>query len=237
MDPILFDWDGTLLDSLPALYRANVAVAAAFGLDFDETVYRRSYAPDWRRMYRGLGIPEARLDAANAIWLEAFDGGRDAELLPGAGGALERLRAAGRPLGLVTAGHRSIVVPQLERTGLADVFEVIVFGDDLAAQKPDPAPLHRALDALRLRPDAARATYLGDTPADMRMAVAAGARPVGIASLLGEAADLRAAGAVEVAPSVASWVDVVEARGFEPSAGSAIRRVGPALVPHPSDEP
>jgi len=51
------------------------------------------------------------------------------------------------------------------------------------------------------------AIYVGDAPDDMRMARAVGARSVGIVSTLGTAADLRAAGAGEVAPSVADWVD------------------------------
>jgi phosphoglycolate phosphatase-like HAD superfamily hydrolase len=53
------------------------------------------------------------------------------------------------------------------------------------------------------RPDAV--AYVGDAPTDMRMAVAAGCRPIGIASVLGDPDELRAAGAEEVSPSVAAW--------------------------------
>ena len=52
-----------------------------------------------------------------------------------------------------------------------------------------------------------RTAYVGDVPDDMRMARAAGAHAVGITSALGEAAELLAAGAREVAPSVAEWAD------------------------------
>ena len=72
MQAILFDWDGTLVDSLGAFHRANSAVMASFGLPFDEVVYRRNYAPDWRLMYTRLGVPDDRLDEANELWHATF---------------------------------------------------------------------------------------------------------------------------------------------------------------------
>jgi HAD superfamily hydrolase (TIGR01509 family) len=205
MEAILFDWDGTLVDSLGAFHRANARVMDAFGLPFDEVVYRRHYVPDWRLMYLRLGIPGDRLDEANELWHATFAAGTDVVAFDGTAKALQALRNDGADLGIVTAGDRSIVVPQLERTGLAELLPIRVFGDDLAVHKPDPAPLRRALQMLGLadRPNAA--AYVGDAPTDMRMAVAAGCRAVGVTSVLGDPDELRAAGAEEIAPSVAAW--------------------------------
>jgi pyrophosphatase PpaX len=208
VEAILFDWDGTLVDSLGAFHAANAAVMAVFGLPFDVAAYRRNYIPDWREMYRRLGIPPDRIDEANALWEDSY--GPDGESIvafPGVVEALGRLREAGAVLGLVTAGIRVVVEPQLARTGLGDLLPVRVFGDDLPVHKPDPEPLRRAL---RLcggghRPESS--AYLGDAPTDMQMAVAVGSRAIGIESVLGDPMDLRAAGADEVAPSVAVWVD------------------------------
>lgn len=208
MQAILFDWDGTLVDSLGAFHRANATVMAAFGLPFDEVLYRRHYVPDWRLMYRRLGVPGDRLDEANELWHATFaTDGDDLIAFDGVAGALGRLRDAGKKLGIVTAGHRAIVVPQLERTGLADLLTTRVFGDDLEVDKPDPAPLRMALDLLDLadRPD--EVAYVGDAPTDMQMAKAVGVRAVGIMSVLGDPGELRAAGATEVAQSVVAWVD------------------------------
>lgn len=207
MEAILFDWDGTLVDTLGALYRANVAVMAALGLPFDGVLYRRHFAPDWRLMYRRLGVPEGRLGEANEHWLRSYDSGPSAVLFPGVGAALDRLRLSGFRLGLVTAGDRMVVLPQLDRLSLASRFEVTVFGDDLPVLKPDPAPLRRALDGLGLRRRPEAATYVGDVPDDMRMASAVGVRGVGIPSALSNAPELLAAGAAEVAPSVVEWVN------------------------------
>ena len=205
MEAILFDWDGTLVDSLGAFHRANATVMDAFGLPFDEAVYRQHYVPDWRLMYLRLGIPGDRLDEANEMWHATFAAGTDVVAFDGVEVALRALTDDGARLGIVTAGDRAIVVPQLERTGLADLLPIRVFGDDLPVHKPDPAPLRLALRMLGLedRPDAV--AYVGDAPTDMLMATAAGSRPIGITSVLGDPDDLRAAGAVEVAPSVATW--------------------------------
>jgi phosphoglycolate phosphatase len=204
---IVFDWDGTLVDTLGGLYRANVAVMRAFGLPFDQDLYRRHYSPDWRLMYERLGIPQERLAEANRLWHEAFASDGSAQAFSGSRAALVRLRDAGYRLGLVTAGNRDVVVPQIGRFGMDGLLAACAYGDDLAVHKPDPAPLRGALAELGLaeRPDTA--AYVGDAPDDMRMARSAGAIGIGIASILGDPHELREAGAAHVAPSVEAWVD------------------------------
>lgn len=205
---ILFDWDGTLADSIGRLFEANIAVMTSFGLPFDEDVYRRHFSPDWRLMYERLGIPAERIDEANDIWLAAYRSGATTALLAGARDALERLSGAGFRLGLVTAGHRDIVEPLLGRFELAGFFDVAVFGTDMVEQKPDPTPLLVAISRLG-GVTAEEAVYLGDTVEDIAMASAAGVRAVGIPSLVGPADALLAAGADEIASSVASWADAL----------------------------
>jgi phosphoglycolate phosphatase len=204
---IIFDWDGTLIDTLGALYMANVEVMAALGLPFDEVRYRHHFAPDWKLMYRRLGVPEERLDEANDRWLAAYANGGASALFPGVDNALQRLANAGYLLGLVTAGDRAVVEPQLERFGLTGRFAVSVFGDEVSAHKPDPGPLRAALADLRIADQADHVAYLGDVPDDMRMARAVGVHAVGIVSALGEEADLLAAGADEVVASAVEWID------------------------------
>jgi phosphoglycolate phosphatase-like HAD superfamily hydrolase len=208
VEAILFDWDGTLVDSLGAFHAANATVMAAFGLPFDVVAYRKHYVPDWREMYRRLGIPPDRLDEANGLWEAAFaEDGERVVAFPGVPAALARLREAGAVLGIVTAGLRAVVEPQLVRTGLAELLPVRVFADDLAVHKPDPRPLRRALLLAGRGHGPKTSAYVGDAPTDMRMAVAVGTRAVGIESVLGDPDELLAAGADEVAPSVVAWVD------------------------------
>jgi HAD superfamily hydrolase (TIGR01549 family) len=218
MKVILFDWDGTLVDSLGAFHRANSTVMAAFGLPFDEVVYRRNYVPDWRLMYLKLGVPGDRLDEANELWHATFGTEATVTAFDGVPDALGRLRDRGFGLGIVTAGHRDVVKPQLLETGLDGLITVRVYGDDLPVHKPDPAPLRHALELLGLDAHPDEVAYVGDAPTDMRMARAVGVRAVGIASVVGDPEELREAGADEVATTVAAWVDGLVG---EPEAGRA----------------
>ena len=206
MKAVLFDWDGTLIDTTEHVYEANVAVMKSFGLPpLTRERYGAAFSPNWRRMYAALGVPEHLVEGAADVWHGAYKG-HSAELLPGAYPALERLVAAGIPLGIVTAGDRKVVAEQLRRTGVADLIGSAVYGDDSVEQKPDPAPLRRGLAALGHASTPAETAYLGDTLDDVRMARAAGAHAVGIHSPFFHPDDFYTADAHEHAPSVADWV-------------------------------
>lgn len=207
MDAIVFDWDGTLVDSLPAIFAANGRVLAEYGLPFDAALYRAAYVPDWRLMYQRLGVPDGELEAAGARWLELYRATEEAGLLPRVAESLQRLSDAGFVMGLVTAGHRDVVDAQLERHGLGALLPSRVFGNDPIAAKPHPDPLLRVLDQLGRSHRIATARYVGDVPDDMRMARAVGSLGVGIESTFGTRGDLIAAGANAVYSGVAEFVD------------------------------
>jgi HAD superfamily hydrolase (TIGR01549 family) len=207
MDAIVFDWDGTLCDSLPAIYDANRRVLAEYGLPFDDERYRTAYTPDWRLMYQRLGIPATAMDEAGRRWLELYVEAAEAGLLPGVQEALDELVGAGFVLGLVTAGDRDIVAAQLERFGIGDLITARVYGTDELPAKPHPDPLLRVLRDLDREERVATARYVGDVPDDMRMARAVGAIGVGIEGAMATRSVLLEAGASNVYPRVAAFVD------------------------------
>jgi HAD superfamily hydrolase (TIGR01509 family) len=202
MRVILFDWDGTIVDSVPALYETDAAVCREMGVPFDAEIFRRAFSPNWRLMYRTLGIPDDRIGEATAIWAGHFrnDLTRPFE---GVQAALADLAAAGNRVGLVTGGDRKFVEPNLSRVGIDRLMSVRVFGDDTETKKPDPGPLLLALDRAGARPT--DTIYVGDALDDMRMAAQVGAWGVGIESMLATPEELLEAGASETAPSVAEW--------------------------------
>jgi HAD superfamily hydrolase (TIGR01549 family) len=202
---VLFDWDGTIVDSIPAVFEANAAICRKIGVPFDESIFRRVFSPNWRLMYRSLGIPEDRTDEAVRVWESTFRSDLT-QPFPGVVNALSRLAASGRTLGLVTSGSRAEVEPQLGRLGIEGLLGVRVFGSDTVAGKPDPEPLVRALERAG-GATADEAVYVGDALDDMRMACSVGARGVGIVSMQATAQELIVAGAVESAGSVVEWVD------------------------------
>lgn len=207
MDAIIFDFDGTLVDSLPAIYEANVDVLAELNVPFDEARYRANYVPDWRLMYSRLGVQPEHLERAGSRWRELYASAVPAVVFAGVRDALARLSKAGYVMGLVTAGDRDMIEEQLVRLELREFIQVEVCGTDDVAHKPHPDPLLLALEGLGMRDRPRDAAYVGDAPDDMRMARTVGSRAIGIVSTLGTEADLLAAGADEVAPSVVDWVD------------------------------
>jgi phosphoglycolate phosphatase len=207
MDAIVFDWDGTLVDTLPAITRANAEVLSSYGVRYDDAAYRSAYSPDWRGMYRRLGVADEHIEAAGQRWLGTYRALMgDVSAFPGTLAALARLADAGFRMGLVTAGDRPVVERQLELTGLGRYLPVRVCGDDMPFSKPHPAPLRRALDELGIADRPEQVIYVGDAPDDMRMARTVGATGIGIESILGSPDDLIAVGAVQVWATVATWV-------------------------------
>jgi pyrophosphatase PpaX len=209
MDAIVFDWDGTLIDSLPAIFDANLRVLAEHGLPFDADRYRAAYVPDWRLMYQRLGVPDELLETVGGRWLELYREIDEAGLLPRVPDSLRRLSEAGFVMGLVTAGDRDVVEDQLARYGVGDLLPVRVFGTDPIASKPHPDPLLLALRQLGRIERIATARYVGDVPDDMRMARAAGTLGIGIESTLGTRDSLIEAGASAVYSAVADFVDAL----------------------------
>ena len=66
----MFDWDGTIVDTLPLIYRANVVVLGELGITLSRAWFRERYTPDWRASYRELGVPEDRWNDVAARWSE-----------------------------------------------------------------------------------------------------------------------------------------------------------------------
>jgi phosphoglycolate phosphatase len=202
---VLFDWDGTVVDSVPALFEADSAIARELGLPFDRETFKRTFSPNWRRMYRRMGVAEDQVEQAVAVWARSFDAG-ETEPFEGVGRALSELARRGFVVGVVTSGSRCSIEPQFARLGLEAVVSVGVFGDDPVEGKPDAAPLLLALERAGGIPPA-EAIYVGDALDDMRMAAAAGTRGVGIVSMLADPRELRAAGATDTAASTVAWIE------------------------------
>jgi HAD superfamily hydrolase (TIGR01509 family) len=199
----VFDWDGTLVDTLGMIYRANVAALAPHGITMSRAWFRTGYTPDWRRSYRELGVPEHLWDDVSERWAREM-GTMRPRAMPWARGALRRLRRHGIRVGLVTASTRGVVEPNLGRLNLEGVFEVSVYADDVEHGKPHPEALLRALDELGLA--AADTVYVGDTTVDLEMARAAGAAFVAVGTTTSPA-DFRAAGVGRVWTGVGAWAD------------------------------
>jgi pyrophosphatase PpaX len=99
-------------------------------------------------------------------------------LFPGAAEAVRTLRAAGHPLGVITAKVASGAERTLRHVGLWEAFDEVVGADTVARSKPDPLPVHYALG--RLDRLAGEAVMIGDSSHDLVAGRAAGTATVGV---------------------------------------------------------
>lgn len=194
---ILFDHDGTLVDSLDLVEVATNAVLAAYGRGPEprERIIAGMVLPTGPRIARLLGIDDAD---RHGEFLAAFaaesraSGVRHVHVYPGIRALLDGLRARGVRLGVVSNNEGGLVRTQLAALGLADYFPVILGEGDLLALKPAPDGLHQACAGLGLPAGGCR--YIGDSPTDAAAARAAGIAAVGVAWGTHRRADLVGAG-------------------------------------------
>ncbi|MBE2222542.1 MAG: HAD-IA family hydrolase [Anaerolineae bacterium] len=173
---LLFDLDGTLLDSFAAHYKAYEIMFPQFGIEVSKERFFEIYSPDWLHTYRLVGLPEAQWQEADRVWLEAVRQ-IDCEPFPQTMPTLIQL-AARFPLGLITSGSKSRVLRDLKQTNLDTFFQVVITGGDVDRPKPDAQGIELALAAMGAA--AETAVYIGDTLVDYETAVAAGLPFIGV---------------------------------------------------------
>ena len=170
---IVFDLDGTLVDSAPDLHAAANRMLAEFGqapLSLEKvTSFIGNGIPNLVRLARlESGLPEAEEERMKALMLANYTA-HPADLTrpyPGVVEALVALRQAGYRLGVCTNKFRAPSVQILDALNLSQYFDVVIGGDSLDAKKPDPAPLHAAFTALK----APALLYVGDSEVDAETA-------------------------------------------------------------------
>jgi HAD superfamily hydrolase (TIGR01549 family) len=203
---VLFDWDGTLVDSAEASYRSYERLFGEYGITFDRARFESTYSPNWHLTYEALGLPRASWEEADTRWLRHY-AGEQTHLLPGARALLERLGGAGLALAVVTSGDRVRVSAEMERLEVAALFASVTCAGDTARRKPDPEPLRLGLTRLGVPADAS--AYVGDSPEDVQMARAAGVYAVGVPGGFPNRAALAAAGPDVLAADLAAAGDAL----------------------------
>lgn len=173
---VLFDWDGTLIDSFYADSQAYLAMFRELGLSWGLKELERNYSPDWYTVYRRAGIARELWDEADRMW-RAFYAKHPSKLMRGTRRVLGQLIQRHK-LGLVTSGDRERVTRQLREFGLTRMFRARVCAGDTQEKKPHPAPLQLAMEKMKLKP--AECVYVGDTPEDLEMARSGGVRAIAV---------------------------------------------------------
>lgn len=209
---VLFDLDGTLVDSVPDI---------AYCIDQMLKELGRAPAGETRvRMWVGNGAarlikrvltgameaePEdaAEYQRAHGRFLELYGEHTDelSRLYPGAMEGLRYARSLGCPVGCVTNKAARFTEPLLRSLGIRDEFEIVVSGDTLARSKPDPMPLLYCAEKYGARP--AHSVMVGDSINDIHAARAAGFRIVCVSYGYNHGNDIGTEGPDAVIPTLA----------------------------------
>ncbi|HTJ70701.1 MAG TPA: HAD family phosphatase [Actinospica sp.] len=179
---VLFDMDGTLIDSEPVWFDTEVRLLAEFGFELGPehwgNVLGQPNEVSCKYLVEVSGIPltwqelNKRIESAMVEQLaQGF------ELLPGAKELLVELQAAGMPTALVSASSRQIVDACIGAIG-ADFFRHTVSGDDVARSKPHPEPY--LLAARLLGVDPAECVVIEDSRIGITAGSAAGCRVLAV---------------------------------------------------------
>jgi HAD superfamily hydrolase (TIGR01509 family) len=206
---VLFDWDGTLIDSYGADSSAYLAMFRELGIPWGLQELAQHYSPNWYRVYRAAKLPRARWGDADRAWRKQY-AKHSPRLIAGARQVLNRLGRV-HHLGLVTSGDRERVMRELRAFRLTQVFGARVCSGDTPQRKPHPAPLRLALKQLRLEPSAC--VYVGDSPEDLEMAKSAGVRAIAVLGPFPTEKRLRAARPDFLLESIRELPDVLERLG------------------------
>ena len=178
---LIFDLDGTLIDSAPDMAAAVNSYFAAQGWPDQTTAYVERFIGHGPRrllldMFTDLQLPTdaASIDAAHTAFMAQYwqSPARLTQFYPDVLADLNNLHAAGIALGLCTNKPQALTLRILEQMGMAPLFAAVVGADAVPASKPNPGHLLAVAEIMRLEPGTW--AYVGDSGIDQATAQAAG---------------------------------------------------------------
>ena len=175
---VLFDLDGTLVDSAPDLAGACNDMRVARGMETLPYPLLRAMVGSGARGMIGTGFGVCPAEPAYGLlrdeFLDRYEARitRETRVFPDAARLLEQLQRDGRPWGIVTNKAARFAEPLVTFLGLTVAAATLVCGDTTPHAKPHPAPLLEAARRMNVRPEAC--VYVGDDHRDVQAGRAAG---------------------------------------------------------------
>jgi beta-phosphoglucomutase family hydrolase len=155
IEGLIFDFDGTIVDSMPAHYRSWKEAFSSFGADFSERFFYDNAGMsliavvETYNRERGTDLPPAEVvalkDRCHADYLPTT------RTIPEVMAVVARYQGVLK-MAVATGSTRKLTLPLMERLGLTRYFDAVVFGEDVAHSKPHPESFLRAAEAIRVAP-------------------------------------------------------------------------------------
>ena len=187
---ILFDLDGTVIDSTEAIVESFSRALRIYGYaSVPRSEVESLIGHPLDTMFARVGIEEKRVPDCVAAYKAHYRriACEKTHLLPGAREAIERASEYAE-LGVVTTKTARYSKEMLDYMGILSYFETLVGREDVTYPKPHPEPIYTALK--RMGHTSQKVWMIGDTPMDMEAAIAADATPVGVTCGYAEASIL-----------------------------------------------
>ena len=184
IDAVLFDLDGTLIDTAPDMVAVLNQMQLAHGADPLPYATARANVSNGAIALLRVAfpqIPESEIGPLHREYLERYEGSVcvESSVFPDIPELLDALDARACPWGVVTNKPQRMTDPLLEALGLSGRLRCAVSGDTLERRKPDPAPLVYACEQCAVPPH--RAVYVGDAVRDIEAGRAAGMHTIAAA--------------------------------------------------------
>ena len=217
---LIFDFDGTLIDSVPDLADATNAMLATLGKETYPIEAIRNWIGNGSRLLveRALvgkvDVLEGELTVEEAnyaehLFFEAYKNlsGSKTVAYPDVDSGLKKLKAAGFTLALVTNKPIRFVPKILQSFGWQDLFSEVLGGDSLSTKKPDPAPLLHVCKALNATPE--QAVMIGDSRNDILAGQNANMDTFGLSYGYNYGQDIRELNPIEAFDDFAALVEYI----------------------------
>lgn len=178
--PVVFDLDGTLIDSAPDIQACVNAVltdigAVPLGLNEVRGFIGEGVETLWRKVVAARRLDDARMSDLIRAFMALYEHAHDrTTVFPEVPETLETLAGRGHPLGICTNKPLSVTHAALAHAGLAHLFDCLIGGDSTPFRKPHPLPLRTALERLGADPRRPHAIYVGDSEFDAACAASLG---------------------------------------------------------------
>lgn len=216
---IIFDFDGTLVDTTESILWTYRATSNELGIDertdaeYKATIGLPLYE-GFKQLYPGFSV--VALDNCVRTYRSIYAENKaklKPRLYPGVKDTLVGLQNLGIKMTIASSRSNASLIEFCESSGLMSYFRMILGSDDVCNAKPDPEPVLKTLSFLKITPE--ETIVVGDMPVDMAMGRGAKCRTIGVTYGNSSADDLINAGASYVIDRITELIGIIHDCGIE----------------------
>lgn len=177
---IFFDWDGTLLDSVPAAFKIYQIIMKKYkNADLSLSFFRDTFCANYHKYYDVNGIAKDKWEEVDRFWLKLFEEMEESiPLFSGVKELISEMDRNGLKIGLISNGSGGRIRRELKEHNIAGFFDIVITQDEVVEFKPSPEGINYALRIINLAPK--ECLYVGDMVEDIEAGKSAGIKTAAV---------------------------------------------------------